>query len=108
MSLHEAADLLHGTLQAGHVLPVAPDEVLSPQVDSEVGAAECRAQLDLQKTGRRGKDAESSPGCLGTRGTNTSSEISLGPESHTDSPGGNESLDKKTMKESIITNTLSE
>lgn len=47
-------------------------------------------------------------GVLGTRGTNTSSEISLGPESHTDSPGGNESLDKKTMKESIITNTLSE
>lgn len=39
MSLHEAADLLHGALQAGHILPVAPDEVLPSQVDSEVGAA---------------------------------------------------------------------
>lgn len=47
-------------------------------------------------------------GVLGTRGTNMSSKVSLQPASHTDSPGGKEHLDKKTMKESIITNTLSE
>lgn len=39
VSLHEAADLLHGPFQAGHILPVAPDEVLPSQVDAKVGAA---------------------------------------------------------------------
>lgn len=47
VGLHEAADLLHSSVQTGHVLPVAPDEVFPSQVDGKVGAPQRGAQLDL-------------------------------------------------------------
>lgn len=60
VGLHEAAYLLHGPFQAGHVLPVAPDEILSPQVHGEVGAPQRGAQLHLQR-----RDMLGGPGSWG-------------------------------------------
>lgn len=47
----KVVDLLHSALQAGHILPVAPDEVLPPKVDTQVRASPRRAQLDLEGRG---------------------------------------------------------
>lgn len=47
----KVVDLLHSARQAGHILPVAPDEVLPPQVDTQVRSSPCRAQLDLEGRG---------------------------------------------------------
>lgn len=52
VALHEAADPPHGAMQAGHVLPVAPDEVLPSEVDAEVRAPQRGAQPDLAEEGR--------------------------------------------------------
>lgn len=34
--LHQATDFFDGTLEARYVLSVAPDEVLPPEVDSQI------------------------------------------------------------------------
>lgn len=65
VGLHEAADRPHGPVQAGHVLPVAPDEVLPPQVNGEVRAAQRGAQRDL----RRGTGTLRGVRAAGTRDT---------------------------------------
>lgn len=54
VGLHEAADPPRGPLQAGHVLPVPPGEVLPPQVDAQVWAPQRRAQLDLVEEDQTG------------------------------------------------------
>ena len=54
VGLHEAADLPHSPVQAGHVLPVPPDEVFPPQVDAQVRAPQRGAQLDLAKGDQTG------------------------------------------------------
>ena len=54
VGLHEAADLPHGPVQAGHILPVPPDEVFPPQVDAQVWAPQRGAQLDLAKGDQTG------------------------------------------------------
>lgn len=61
VGLHEAAYLLHGSFQAGHILPVAPDEILPPQVHGEVGAPQRGAQLHLQRRDMLGRAWELGP-----------------------------------------------